>query len=233
MSRHQITLDVDVPDGTAPGPEHLYETLERALDEASRDPSALLLKVHAAQEVRNWVIRSETDPGVVLTDKGTWYACTPDTVPATALHVPDSGQSVALTGGKVWCRRDLIGGKIVPADLHSDDPADLDSVNRAVSMTVDIRPFLETATEDDINELIQDDWAYAESADRIAYALEAAGDPGANRLFWYLGLNPGGTGNQQVGFGLRADGEAALAWLSEHRPELHARLELEDGPDGP
>lgn len=225
MAKYQITLDLDVPDGTVPGPEHVYETLERALDEASRDPSALLLKAHAAQEARDWVIRSETDPGIILTDLRTWYACTPDTVPATALHVPEAGRSVALQGGKVWCRRDLIGGKIVPADLHSDD--------QVVSMTVDIRPFLETATEDELNELIGDDWAYAESADRVAYALEAAGDPGASRLFWYLGLNPGGTGNEQVGFGLSADGEVALDWIAENRPDLHARLDLDDAPDGP
>jgi hypothetical protein len=113
----------------------------------------------------------------------------------------------------------------VIADLHSDD--------RVIDLSVDIRPFLEKAHVDEINDLIAEDWSYTESADRVAYALEAAGDPGANRLFWYLGLNPGGNGNQQVGFGLRAEGEAALRWLSENRPDLHAQLDLDEGPDGP
>jgi hypothetical protein len=225
MSRHQITLDLEVPDGETPGPEHLFATLEGALEAASRDPSGLLSRVKGPEAARNWVIRADTGPGVILTSHGTWYACTSDTVPDSALHVPETGQSVALRRGQVWCRRDLIGGELVPAELHSDD--------RVVDTVVDIRPFLETASQDEIEELIADDWSYAESADRVAYALEAAGDPGANRLFWYLSLNPGGTGNEQVGFGLSADGEAALAWLSEHRPELRARLELEDGPDGP
>lgn len=111
------------------------------------------------------------------------------------------------------------------ADLHSDD--------RIIDLSVDIRPFLEMAEPDEINNLIAEDWSYAESADRVAYALEAAGDPGANRLFWYLGLNPGGTGNSQVGFGLRAEGEAALRWLSENRPDVHAQLDLDEDPDGP
>lgn len=225
MARHQITLDLEVPDGTSPGPEHLFATLEGALEAASRDPSGLLQRVTGPETSRNWVIRAETGPGVILTSHGTWYACTPDTVPDSAVHAPEAGQLIALRGDQVWCRRDLMSGDLVTAALHSDD--------RVIDMTVDIRPFLETATPDEIGELIADDWSYAESADRVAYALEAAGDPGANRLFWYLGLNPGGTGNEQVGFGLDGDGEAALRWLSGHRPDLYARLELEDGPDGP
>jgi hypothetical protein len=225
MRKHQITLDVEVPDGVEPGPSHLFDALEAALEQASRDPSALMGRVRPAEPPRDWVIRSEADPGLILTDNGTWTACAAETVPETARHNAEAGQSISLREGQAWCRRDLIGGEIVPADLHSDD--------RVIDMVVDIRPYLETATEDDINELIADDWSYAESADRVAYALEAAGDPGANRLFWYLGLNPGGTGNEQVGFGLRADGEAALVWIAENRPDLHARLDLDDAPDGP
>jgi len=225
MPKFQITLDVEVPDGVTPGPEHLYAALEGALDSASQDPSALLSQICPAEPGRDWVIRSETGPGLVLTDQGTWFACTPETVPDTALYGQEAGQTIALAGGQIWCRRDLISGEAVVADLHSDD--------RVIDLQVDIRPFLETATAEDINDLIAEDWAYAESADRVAYALEGAGDPGANRLFWYLGLNPRGTGNEQVGFGLRAGGEEALRWVSENRPEIYSQLDLEEGPEGP
>lgn len=225
MPKFQITLDVEVPDANVPAPKHLYQALEGALDEASRDPSALMGRIRTAEPPRDWVVRSEDGPGLILTEQGTWYACVPETVPEPALHGPEAGREIALSNGQIWCRRDLISGGAVIADLHSDD--------RVVDLKVDIRPFLQTATADEVNELIADDWSYAESADRVAYALEGAGDPGTSRLFWYLGLNPGGTGNEQVGFGLSADGEAALAWIAEHRPDLHASLDLEDGPDGP
>lgn len=225
MAKFQIILDLDVPDGETPTPEHLYGALETALDAASKDPAPLLARVTLSETSRDWVIRSETGPGLILTEQGTWFACTPHTVPQTALHGPEAGRSIALYSGQIWCRRDLIAGEAVVADLHSDD--------RVVDLKVDIRTFLEAATADEINELISEDWAYAESADRVAYALEGAGDPGASRLFWYLGLNPGGTGNQQVGFGLRADAGEALRWISEHRPDLYVQLDLEEGPDGP
>ncbi|PTX52648.1 hypothetical protein IQ03_03896 [Gemmobacter caeni] len=225
MAKFQITLDVEVPDGATPGPEHLYAVLEGALDAAAKDPSELLAQIRQAEPGRDWVIRSETGPGLILTDQGTWFACTPETVPDTALHGADAGQMIALKEGQIWCRRDLISGEAVIADLHSDD--------RFIDLQVDIRPFLETATADEINELIAEDWAYAESADRVAYALEAAGDPAANRLFWYLGLNPRGIGNEQVGFGLRAEGGDALRWLSENRAEIISHLDIEEGPDGP
>lgn len=225
MTKFQITLDVDVPDGVTPAPEHLYSALEGALEAASKDPSPLLAQIREAEPARSWVIRAEIGPGLVLTDQGTWFACTPETVPDTALHGADAGQTISLKEGQIWCRRDLISGEAVVADLHSDD--------RMIDLQVDIRPFLEAATADELNELITEDWAYAESADRVAYALEVAGDPGANRLFWYLGLNPRGTGNEQVGFGLRAEGEDALRWLSENRPDIFSQLDLEEGPDAP
>lgn len=225
MARHQITLDIEVPDGSEPAPNHLYAALEEVLDEASRDPSDLMRRIRTAEPPHDWAIRSEVGPGLIMTEQGIWCACVPETVPETALHGPAAGQSISLNDGQIWCRRDLISGEAVVAGLHSDD--------RVIDLKVDIRPFLETATADDINELIAENWAYAESADRVAYALEGAGDPGAGRLFWYLGLNPGGTGNAQVGFGLSADGEAALAWIAANRPDLHAQLDLEDGPDGP
>lgn len=225
MARHQITLDIEVPDGSAPAPNHLYAALEAVLDEASRDPSDLMRRIRIAEPARDWVIRSAVGPGLIMTEQGTWCACVPETVPETALHGPAAGQSMALKDGQIWCRRDLISGEAVVADLHSDD--------RVIDLKVYIRPFLETATADDISELIAEDWAYAESADRVAYALEGAGDPGASRLFWYLCLNPGGTGNEQVGFGLCADGDAALRWITEHRPDLHAQLDPGDAPDGP
>lgn len=225
MAKFQITLDVEAPEGGVPGPEHLYSALEGALEEAARDPSGLLARIREAVPARDWVIRSAAGPGLVLTDQGTWFACTPETVPDTALHDREAGQTIALKEGRIWCRRDLLTGEAVLADLHSDD--------RVIDLEVDIRPFLETATAGELNELIAEDWAYAESADRVAYALEAAGDPGANRLFWYLGLNPRGTGNEQVGFGLRAEGADALRWLSENRPDVFSQLDLEEGPDGP
>jgi hypothetical protein len=225
MVKFQITLDVEVPDGDTPGPEHLYSALEGALDAASRDPSEFLAQIRRAEPTRDWVIRSEAGPGLILTDQGTWFACTPETVPDTALYGTDAGQTTSLQEGRIWCRRDLISGEAVIADLHSDD--------RVIDLQVDIRPFLEIATADEINELISEDWAYAESADRVAYALEAAGDPGAGRLFWYLGLNPGGTGNDQVGFGLRADGDEALRWLAENRSDLISQLDIDEAPDGP
>jgi len=225
MTKYKITLDIDVPDGAKPTAADLYDALEGVLTEASVDPAPLLSRLVPAMQDRGWVIRSEAGPGLVLTDQGTWYACTPQTVPDTALHGPEAGQTIVLTSGQIWCRRDLMLGEAVVADLHSDD--------RVINTVVDIRPFLETADVDEINNLIAEDWAYTESADQIAYALEAAGDPGATRLFWYLGLNPGGTGNAQVGFGLSAEGEAALHWLSENRPEIRTLLDLEGGPDGP
>jgi hypothetical protein len=225
MTKYQITLEVELPEGTQPTEKDLYDTLEGALAEASTDPAPLLSSMVLVVPARDWVIRSEVGPGLVLTDQGTWYACTPQTIPDTSLHGPEAGQTIALRSGQVWCRRDLISGGAVIADLHSDD--------RVIDLSVDIRPFLEKAHVDEINDLIAEDWSYTESADRVAYALEAAGDPGANRLFWYLGLNPGGNGNQQVGFGLRAEGEAALRWLSENRPDLYAQLDLDEGPDGP
>ena len=225
MNRYQITLDVDVPDGGKPTAKNLYDALEGALEDAATDPGPLLARVVPLTPSPDWVIRSETGPGLILTEQGTWFACTPENVPETALHGPDAGQSIALDSGQIWCRRDLISGEVVVADLHSDD--------RVVDLCVDIRPFLETATAAEINELIAEDWSYAESADRIAYALEGAGDPGASRLFWYLGLNPGGTGNEQVGFGLRAEAGDALRWLSEHRADIYMQLDLEEGPDGP
>lgn len=223
MTKYQITLDIDVPDGAVPGPEHLYAALEEALDQASGDPAELLLRVTTAEPASDWVIGSETDAGLVLTDKGTWSACTVDSVPQHARHEADSGHRIPLVKGQVWCRRDLIEGRAVIADLHSDD--------RIIDIVVDIRPFLETASVEDINTLISEDWAYAESADRIAYTLERAGDPGANRLFWYLGLNPCGVGDEPIGFGLRADGDAALSWLSHYRPDIHASLDLDEVDD--
>lgn len=225
MTKFQITLDIEVPDATAPAPNHLYAALEAALDEASRDPSDLMRRIRVAEPARDWVIRSEDGPGLIMTEQGVWCACVPETVPETALHGPAAGQSMGLNDGQIWCRRDLISGEAVIAELHSDD--------RVVDLKVDIRPFLETATADDVNELIADDWSYAESADRVAYALEGEGDPGAGRLFWYLGLNPVGPDREQIGFGLSANGETALDWIAEHRPDLHASLDLEDGPDGP
>ena len=225
MTRFQLTLDLETPDGVAPGPEHLYAALEGALDAASRDPSGLLAQIRVTGPARDWVVRSVTGPGLVMTDQGTWFACTPETVPDTALHAGEAGHAIFLKKGRIWCRRDLISGEAVLAELHSDD--------RVIELEVDIRPFLETATAEELNELIAEDWSYAESADRVAYALEAAGDPGANRLFFYLGLNPGGTGNDQVGFGLRAEGGDALRWLSENRPDVFSQLDLEEGPDGP
>lgn len=229
MTKFQITLDIEVPDGTEPGPEHLYGALESALNEASVNPTPLLSRIARAEPLRNWVIRgggeSRAGTSLVLTDQGTWFACTPETVSDTALHGAEAAQTIALAAGQVWCRRDLLSGNPVIADLHSDD--------RVIDIEVDIRPFLEIASADEINELIAEDWAYAESADRIAYALEAAGDPGANRLFWYLGLNPRGTRNERVGFGLRADSGEALHWICRYRPDLHDKLDLEEEAESP
>jgi len=225
MPKFELTLTSTLPEGVKPSTEDLFRMLEVALDEAARDPSELLSRIIAAGPEPEWVIRSAAGPGMVMTEQGTWSAFTPETVPEGALHGPDAGQSLALATGQIWCRRDLILGEAVIADLHSDD--------RVVDLQVDIRPFLETASVGGIEELIAEDWAYAESADRAAYALEGVGDPGASRLFWYLGLNPEGTGNEQVGFGLSADGEGALRWLSENRPEVFGQLMEGDVPEGP
>jgi hypothetical protein len=225
VKKFQIILDIDVPDGETPAAEHLYGALEAALDAAARDPADLLNRITPVPTPRDWVIRSESGPGLVLTAQGTWSACVSGTVPDEALHGPEAGQVISLASGQVWCRRDLISGEAVIADLHSDD--------RVIDLRVDIRPFLEGADADEINALIAEDWSYAEPADQVAYTLEGAGDPGASRLFWYLGLNPGGTGNEQVGFGLRAEGGDALRWLAENRPDVYAKLDLDEAPDGP
>lgn len=213
MPSYALTLSLDLADGETPKPADLYGMLEDALQSASENPEALLEKLtQVPPSEANWVIRSEKHPNLIFSHGKGWFVCKSEDVLARDLHAPDAGKAVQLEPRSIWCRRDLISGQAVLADLHSDD--------RIIDLQVDIRPFLEIATADEIENLISEEWSYAESADQIAYALEAAGDPGAGKLFWYLGMNPHGNGNDQIGFGLSADGAGALAWLETYRPEI-------------
>lgn len=230
MPKFRITLDVEAPDGGNPRPEDLYEALESALDEAARDPGPMLARIEEVPDPGPaWVIRKSGSPDMILDGvhpkDWAWVPTNPDDVPDSARHA--SGLDLqSPPRGAVWCREDLLEGTPVLADLHSDD--------RVIDRSVDVRPWLMTAEAGEIEELAGDDWGYAESADRVAYALEGAGDPSAVALFHYLGLHPESMTGDAVGFGLSVDGEAALSWLRKHRPEVHAALDLpEDDPDGP
>jgi len=237
MARFTLTLDIETPGPERPQAEHLYAALEAALDAASRDPAPMLAKIETAFDPGPaWVIR-KADPADMILDgqhgeERRWIPTIPGDVPETAKHVSGEGKEsvplllTTLPKGAVWCREDLLDGEPVLAEIYSD--------TRFIERDVDIRPWLMEAAPEDILDLAEDDWDYGERADQVAYALESAGDPSAIALFHYLGLHPTTASGDTVGFEVDVDSEAAVRWLRENRPDVHAALALSDGaPDGP
>lgn len=199
--RYMLPVEITIPEGKIAEPEHIYAALEAALQAASENPAAFLQRLEKIES---------SDASWELVDGETG---------APLEGRPESGLDPAnmpAPAGAVWCRQDLINGKPVLADLHSDD--------RMIESTLDIRPFLQDVSVGDIEELHAESWSYAEAADRIAYDLEGKGDPSATRLFNYLGLNPTMGMGEQVGFGVSVEGSEALAWLRENRAELYEEL---------
>lgn len=222
MPDYQLPITISVPEGEQLSSKHLFDALEAVLEKAAADPAPIMgmVQAPAVLEEGNWAIRSIESPGVVMNPDREWVTLNGSAPAENMLYERDAGYGIVLGDDQVWCRSDLVYDPIVTGTIYSDD--------RVISMTVDVRPFLETATKDHIETLATEDWSFSESADAVAYTLEGLGDPGAGRLFWYLGMNPGGVGNERVGFSVEVDGPEALAWLKEHRPDLHAELDIED-----
>lgn len=222
MPDYHLPITITVPEGETLSSNHMFDALEAILAKAAADPASVLGLVRATpvEEQGNWIIRSIESPGVVMNPDRQWVTLNGAAPAENMLYERDAGYGIALGDDQVWCRSDLVYDPIVSGTVYSDD--------RVINLTVDVRPFLETATKDDIETLATEDWCFSESADAVAYTLEGLGDPGAGRLFWYLGMKPGGVGKEQVGFSVEVDGSEALAWLKEHRPELHAELDIEE-----
>ncbi|MCE6959325.1 hypothetical protein LAZ40_09705 [Cereibacter sphaeroides] len=206
--------------------ERMLEALEARLAEFRANPQLLRDLAGAplsSTEQPLWVLRTEDEPLSVRNRRGAWVPAG-EVVPADAVSGETAARTPAIRPGAFWCHLDFLLGTPVLADLHSDD--------HIVDTELDIRPWLASAEPSEILELAGDGWSFAESADRVFYALEAMGCPEALRLSNYLALNPvmGFTGDT-VGFGLSAPECDALDWLEEHRPDVRALLAApEDAP---
>lgn len=185
-------------------------TFARRLREALRERHGVDLKLNEAQALT--AIAAEV--------RGGWHAVARMEEPAPEDRVND--RTAAL--------QDLPGEPVM-ASMHDDNHATGD-------LRIDIRRWLSGASEDEIVELAGDDWAYAESADRIYYFYEALGssDPDEDVTDLTDALRLGNRGGRVLGFGVSVDAGDAVAWLARNRPDLDRALYDEDylpGRDGP
>lgn len=98
----------------------------------------------------------------------------------------------------------------VGAYAYSDD--------RRIEVSIDARPWLYSATRQDIQKMEAIDWGGDYAADEVYLAAEAAGCPEAKRLADYLATNPLMPNGDRVGFEVHMDREEVLEvfeWLQE------------------
>jgi hypothetical protein len=224
--RHDFRILFSVPGSNDPTGmdltgEAMLAALEARVAEFRANPQLLRDLAGAPQASSDqplWVLRHVGRPGVIRQSDGGWISVEPGAIRPDDMLPAERAATIPAGRDAFWCRVDDAFGDEVLADLHSDD--------HVVETKVDIRPWLAEAHPGDIEALAAEGWGYAESADAVAYHLEGMGDPGAARLFAWLGMNPKMpfTGDQ-VGFGLSATESDCLDWLRRHRPEAAAVLD--------
>lgn len=198
--RYNLSIVVNVEDGKDPEAKDIFDALERALDSAAKDPKPFLGALTEDKSHSDFWLIVDKLTGIPLEDQ-----------PKKDSILRD----IDLPGGSVWCHKDFSGTPPILGEIHTDDSNQLG--DRIVHRDVDIRPFLAQATAGDIESLHVEDWSYSQSADDVAYFLEGAGDPSAERLFAYLSMNP-------TGFGVSLDGSEALAWIEENKTDLFREI---------
>lgn len=101
-------------------------------------------------------------------------------------------------------------GDPVAARIHSDD--------YVVDLTVDARPFLATATAENVRRIAEDEFGSGYPTDDVFYALEGGSEVAP--LVSYISFRPKFPNGDPVGFSVTLDQEQATAWLVANRPDL-------------
>lgn len=217
----------DRSDGMDLSGEAMLEALKSRVAEFEANPQLLRDLAGAPQSSKEqgyWVLRKIGEPGQIRKSDGGWIPAEPGEIRKEDMLRSEEAATIPAPQDGFWCRYEDVFEAEVLADLHSDD--------HVITTHVNILPWLAMAEPGEIEELEAESWGYCEAADQVAYALERLGDPGAQRLFNYLGLSPrmSFTGDP-VGFGLTVLESDVTEWLAGHRPDVFEKLMgEEDGP---
>lgn len=219
----------DRPDGMDLGGKAMLEALKLRVAEFEANPQLLRDLAGAPQTTHShshWALRKAGEPGMIRQSDGGWIAVRPGHIhPEDQLRTEEAARIREPVNG-FWCRIENVFEPEVLADLHSDD--------HVIMAKVNIAPWLLAAERHEIENLQAEGWGFSEAADHVAYAMEAMGDPGAKRLFDYLGLNPrmSFTGDS-VGFSLSVSESDVMEWLKARRPGIHAEMSGSDEDPSP
>lgn len=93
-----------------------------------------------------------------------------------------------------------------------------------IEVTFDARHYLAKATEKELLELEGIDWRGDYAADDVYLSATAGGDEDARKLETYLAKSPVMPNGDQVGFEVEVDQDEAMAWLKEHRADMHVAV---------
>ncbi len=102
---------------------------------------------------------------------------------------------------------------MIRAEVHSDD--------MMFEAKFDATPWFEQASDTDILELAGCDWGGDYPADHVAEFMDGK-DPDVSAVFVYL-ARVRNTSNR-CGFECHINDSMAMAWLHEHRPNVHRVL---------
>jgi len=105
----------------------------------------------------------------------------------------------------------------VPARVYSDD--------RMYEVPFDAERWLRNASDAEIVALHECEWGGDEPADAVA--LDAAGTNRSIEVLLDYCRCTHGRSSDPVGFECHVDRDAALRWLADHRPALHAQLTVD------
>lgn len=218
----------DRADGMDLGGEAMLEALKRRVAEFEANPQLLRDLAGAPQQSQaqsHWVLRKIGKPGMIRQSDGGWITVEPGAIRSEDTLRADVAATIPVPRDGFWCRVEDAFETEVLADLHSDD--------HVIMAQVNIAPWLANAERHEIQTLEAEGWGFDQAADGVAYALENLGDPGANRLFNYLGLGPKMPFTADpVGFSLSVLESDVLDWLATRRPEVHAQMAgPEDTPE--
>ncbi len=165
-----------------------------------------------------WVVRSAYKSNSIRKADGSWVTVkSTDIDPADTMRLAEAANIGDLGEGAIWSKPEDIFGTPVLATLKDD--------LTMIVEQVDISEWLAKADVEDLEALVEDDWAYGYGADAIYHDLDEHGHPSAVRLSNFLALNTESPMREQVGFSVRVeDPDAAKAFLKEVNPSVFEQV---------